>query len=106
MAMGHFLDGNSTCVVGTHTHVPTADTRILEKGTAYQTDIGMCGDYDSVIGMNKVNSIKRFLKDKEAIKHFPATGEGTLSGVIVEADEETGLAIKVSRLVEGGSLKE
>ncbi len=106
MAMGHFLDGNSTCVVGTHTHVPTADTRILEKGTAYQTDIGMCGDYDSVIGMNKVNSIKRFLKDKEAVKHFPATGEGTLSGVIVEADEETGLAIKVSRLVEGGSLKE
>ena len=56
--------------------------------------------------MNKVNSIKRFLKDKEAVKHFPATGEGTLSGVIVEADEETGLAIKVSRLVEGGSLKE
>ena len=64
MAMGHFFDGNSTCVVGTHTHVPTADTRILEKGTAYQTDIGMCGDYDSVIGMNKENSLKDFLKIK------------------------------------------
>ncbi|MDC0952962.1 TIGR00282 family metallophosphoesterase, partial [Pelagibacteraceae bacterium] len=86
MAMGHFFDGLSTCVVGTHTHVPTADTRILEKGTAYQTDIGMCGDYDSVIGMNKENSVKKFLKDKNAIKHFPAEGEGTLSGIIVETD--------------------
>ena len=57
-AIGHYLDGHVTCVVGTHTHVPTADTRILEKGTAYQTDIGMCGDYNSVIGMNKENSIK------------------------------------------------
>ena len=85
MAMGHFLDGVSTCVVGTHTHVPTADTRILEKGTAYQTDIGMCGDYNSVIGMNKENSIKKFFKDKDATKHFPAEGEGTLSGVIVDA---------------------
>ena len=70
MAMGHFFDGLSTCVVGTHTHVPTADTRILEKGTAYQTDIGMCGDYNSVIGMNKENSIKRFFKDKDAINIF------------------------------------
>jgi len=104
MAMGHFLDGLSTCVVGTHTHVPTADTRILEKGTAYQTDIGMCGDYNSVIGMNKENSIKRFLKDKNAIKHFPAEGEGTLSGIIVETDFETGLAKKVIRLIDGGSL--
>ena len=68
-----FFDGFSTCVVGTHTHVPTADTRILEKGTAYQTDIGMCGDYNSVIGMNKENSIKRFLK-KKMQKHFPSDG--------------------------------
>jgi 2',3'-cyclic-nucleotide 2'-phosphodiesterase len=104
MAMGHFFDGLSTCVVGTHTHVPTADTRILEKGTAYQTDIGMCGDYNSVIGMNKDNSIKKFLKDKNAIKHFPAEGEGTLSGVIVETDLKTGLAKKVVRLIYGGSL--
>ena len=104
MAMGHFFDGLATCVVGTHTHVPTADTRILEKGTAYQTDIGMCGDYNSVIGMNKENSVKRFLKDKNAIKHFPAEGEGTLSGMIVETDLETGLAKKVIRLINGGSL--
>ena len=104
MAIGHFFDGLSTCVVGTHTHVPTADTHILEKGTAYQTDIGMCGDYNSVIGMNKENSIKKFLKDKDAIKNFPAEGEGTLSGIIVETNLETGLAKKVTRLIEGGSL--
>jgi 2',3'-cyclic-nucleotide 2'-phosphodiesterase len=104
MAIGHFFDGLSTCVVGTHTHVPTADTRILEKGTAYQTDIGMCGDYNSVIGMNKENSIKKFLKDKDAVKHFPAEGEGTLSGIIVEADLKTGLAKIVTRLIDGGSL--
>jgi 2',3'-cyclic-nucleotide 2'-phosphodiesterase len=104
MAMGYFCDGLSTCVVGTHTHIPTADTRILEKGTAYQTDIGMCGDYNSVIGMNKENSIKKFLKDKNAIKHFPAEGEGTLSGIIVETNIETGLAKKVTRFIDGGSL--
>ena len=104
MAIGHFFDGLSTCVVGTHTHVPTADTRILEKGTAYQTDIGMCGDYNSVIGMNKENSIKKFFKEKDAINNFPAQGEGTLSGIIVETDLETGLAKKVTRLIDGGSL--
>ena len=106
MAIGHFLDGLATCVVGTHTHVPTADTRILEKGTAYQTDLGMCGDYNSVIGMNKENSIKRFLKDKNAVSHFPSEGEGTLSGIIVDADEKTGLAKKVSRIIVGGSLEQ
>ena len=104
MATGHFFDGIATCVVGTHTHVPTADTRILDKGTAYQTDIGMCGDYNSVIGMNKENSIKRFLKNKDALKHFPAEGEGTLSGLIVETNTETGLAKNVNRLIDGGSL--
>ena len=104
MAAGHFFDGQATCVVGTHTHVPTADTRILNRGTAYQTDIGMCGDYNSVIGMNKENSIKRFLKDKDSVSHFPAEGEGTLSGVIVETNFETGLAKKITRLITGGSL--
>ena len=104
MAIGHFFDGISTCVVGTHTHVPTADTRILDHGTAYQTDIGMCGDYNSVIGMNKENSLKRFFKDKNAVKHFPSLGEGTISGMIVDADEKTGLAKKVSRIIVGGSL--
>ncbi len=105
MAIGHFFDGSSTCVVGTHTHVPTADTRILEKGTAYQTDIGMCGDYNSVIGMNKENSLKKFLKEDGAVKHFPSQGEGTLSGIIVEADKNTGLAKKVFRVIVGGSLE-
>ena len=104
MAAGHFFDGLATCVVGTHTHVPTADTRILDKGTAYQTDLGMCGDYNSVIGMNKENSIKKFFKDKDAIKHFPSEGEGTLSGIIVETNTETGLAHKIFRIIDGGSL--
>ena len=103
-AAGHFFDGLATCVVGTHTHIPTADTRILDGGTAYQTDIGMCGDYNSVIGMNKENSIKRFLKDKDALSHFPSEGEGTLSGIIVETNSENGLAKKVTRLIYGGSL--
>jgi len=104
MAMGHFFDGQATCVVGTHTHVPTADTRILDKGTAYQTDIGMCGDYNSVIGMNKENSLKKFLKDKSAINHFPAVNEGTISGIIVETNLKSGLAQNVVRIIDGGSL--
>ena len=105
MAIGHFLDGSVTCIVGTHTHVPTADTRVLEKGTAYQTDIGMCGDYNSVIGMNKENSLKRFFKDKDAIKHFPSDGGGTISGVIIEADQQTGLANRILRIIKGGVLE-
>jgi len=104
MAIGHFFDGSTTSVVGTHTHIPTADTRILDNGTAYQTDVGMCGDYNSVIGMNKENSLKKFLKDKDVVKHFPADGEGTLSGIIVEADQQTGLAKNITRLIKGGSL--
>ena len=104
MALGHFYDGEATCIIGTHTHVPTADTRILKRGTAYQTDLVMCGDYNSVIGMNKENSIKKFLKHKDAIGHFPAEGEATLSGIIVEACEKTGLAKKVKRFIKGGEL--
>ena len=103
-AMGHFFDGKATLVVGTHTHIPTNDARILKGGTAYQTDAGMCGDYDSVIGMNKDNSINRFLK-KKSIKHFPATGEATLSGVIVDCDVETGLAKNIESFIYGGDLK-
>ena len=105
MAMGHFLDGKATMVVGTHTHVPTSDHRIMEKGTAYQTDVGMCGDYNSVIGMNKENSLKKFLKNNSAKKHFPALGEGTLSGLIVTANEQTGLASKVEPLILGKLLE-
>ena len=105
MAMGHYFDGKATAVVGTHTHVPTADTRILDNGTAYQTDIGMCGDYNSVIGMNKENSIMKFFNDVKAQRHFPADGQSTLSGIIVEADVFTGLANKIERFIHGGVLK-
>ena len=101
--MGNFFDGSATLVTGTHTHVPTNDARLLPKGTAYITDAGMCGDYDSVIGMNKDNSLNRFLK-KESTKHFPATGEASLCGVVVEANVTTGLANKIETLIRGGKL--
>ena len=103
MAVGHFLDGKASLVVGTHTHVPTNDARILKGGTGYITDAGMCGDYDSVIGMNKENSLNRFLK-KNSIKHYPAEGEATLSGLIVECDTSNGLANKVEPFIFGGGL--
>ena len=102
-AIGHFFDGSATLVVGTHTHIPTNDARILNKGTAYQTDAGMCGDYDSVIGMNKENSINRFMK-KNSSKNFPALGEATLCGVIVDCNVETGLADKIESYIFGGQL--
>ncbi len=102
--MGYFFDGKASLVVGTHTHVPTNDVRILANGTAYQTDAGMCGDYDSVIGMNKENSLNRFLK-KNSIKHYPAEGEATLSGLIVECDTSNGLANKVEPFIFGAGLK-
>tara|TARA_Y100000590_G_scaffold281076_1_gene315797 strand:+ start:1374 stop:2183 length:810 start_codon:yes stop_codon:yes gene_type:complete len=105
MAIGYLFDGKATMVVGTHTHVPTSDHRIMEKGTAYQTDVGMCGDYNSVIGMNKDNSLKKFLKDSSATKHYPALGEGTLSGLMVQADDKTGLAKKVEPIVLGKLLE-
>ena len=103
-AIGYLFDGKATLVVGTHTHIPTNDARVLKNGTAYQTDAGMCGDYDSVIGMNKDNSLKRFMK-QESIKNHPATGDATLSGVIVDCDLETGLAIKIENYIFGGQLK-
>ena len=104
MAMGHFFDGKATLVVGTHTHVPTIDARILKSGTAYQTDAGMCGDYNSVIGMNKENSLNRFMK-KDAKKHFPAEGEASLCGIIVDGNQETGLAQNTEHFIYGGELK-
>jgi len=105
MAMGHLFDGKATMVVGTHTHVPTSDYRIMEKGTAYQTDVGMCGDYNSVIGMNRDNSLKYFLKDPDAKKHYPALGEATISGLMVVANDKTGLASKVEPIVLGKNLE-
>ena len=103
-AIGHFFDGNATLVIGTHTHVPTNDARILNNGTAYQTDAGMCGDFDSVIGMNKENSLNRFMKEN-SLKHFPAKGEATLCGVIVDCDVETGLAKKIQSYIFGDNFK-
>ena len=103
-AIGHFFDGKATLVIGTHTHIPTNDSRILKNGTAYQTDAGMCGDYDSVIGMNKENSLNRFLK-KNSLKHFPAVGEASLSGVIVDCNIDTGLANNIENFIYGGELK-
>ena len=94
----------ASLVVGTHTHVPTNDARILSKvGTGYMTDAGMCGDYDSVIGMDKNNSIKRFLKE-DSKKHFPSKGEASISGVIVDVNKETGLALKIKNFIFGGVL--
>ena len=103
-AIGHLFDGAATLVIGTHTHIPTNDYRILQNGTAYQTDAGMCGDYNSVIGMDKNNSLNKFLK-KESIKHFPSNGEASICGVIVDADVKTGLAKKIKSFISGGHLK-
>jgi len=102
-AIGHFFDGKASLVVGTHTHIPTNDARILKSGTGYQTDAGMCGDYDSVIGMNSENSLNRFLK-KNSSKHFPSIGEATLCGVIVDCNIETGLANSIESYIFGGKL--
>ena len=106
MALGHYLDGKVTSVLGTHTHVPTSDYKILKNGTAYQTDLGMCGNYDSVIGMDKENSIKKFKKDPTASNHFPAEGEASISGVIIDANEKTGLANTIDQFIIGGFLKQ
>ena len=103
MAMGHLFDGHATLVVGTHTHVPTNDARILSNGTGYQTDAGMCGDYDSVIGMDKDNSLNRFFK-KDSVKHFPAKGTSSICGLIVEGNIKTGLAKNITSFIYGGVL--
>ncbi|MGO4704983.1 TIGR00282 family metallophosphoesterase [Microvirga sp. 2MCAF38] len=105
-AMGHHLDGRVSLVVGTHTHVPTADHRVLAHGTAYMSDAGMCGDYDSVLGMQKEESIRRFLQKTPGPRMEPALGEGTLSGIAVETDDRTGLAVRVAALRLGPHLEE
>ena len=104
MAMGHFCDGRASLVVGTHTHVPTADAQILPGGTAYQSDAGMCGDYDSVIGMNKAEPLQRFTRKIPQGRFEPALGAATLCGVAVETDDATGLAIHVGPVRIGGRL--
>jgi len=105
-AAGYFLDGRASLVVGTHTHVPTSDTRILRGGTAYQSDAGMCGDYDSVLGMHKEEPVRRFLQKTPGARLEPASGEGTLSGVAVEIDDSTGLAKAVWAVRVGPHLSE
>ncbi len=104
MAIGHYFDGKASLVVGTHTHVPTSDTQILPKGTAYQSDAGMCGDYDSVIGMDKKEPLRRFITGMPGGRFTPAEGEATLSGVFVETDNQTGRAAAVSPVRIGGRL--
>ncbi|MFN7634435.1 MAG: YmdB family metallophosphoesterase, partial [Acetobacteraceae bacterium] len=105
-AFGHSFDGHVSLVVGTHTHVPTADHRVLDGGTAYCTDAGMCGDYDSVIGMQKGAASLRFWRKVPAERLAPAEGAATLSGVFVETDDRTGLAIRCLPLRMGGGLAE
>jgi metallophosphoesterase (TIGR00282 family) len=104
MAMGHFLDGRVSAVVGSHSHVPTADAQILPGGTAYQTDMGMCGDYDSVIGMLKERALARFTTKLPTSRLEPAEGEGTLCAVYVETNDSTGLAEQVYPVRVGGRL--
>jgi 2',3'-cyclic-nucleotide 2'-phosphodiesterase len=105
-AMGHFLDGRVSLVVGTHTHVPTADHRILPGGTAYQTDVGMCGDYDSVIGMGKDVATQRFLKKVPLPRLEPALGPATLCAILVDLDDATGLATRIEPVRIGGLLSQ
>jgi metallophosphoesterase (TIGR00282 family) len=104
MAIGHFLDGRVSVVIGTHSHVPTADAQVLPKGTAYQSDAGMCGDYDSVIGMQKEAAIARFVRKMPGERLTPAEGEATICGVFVETDDATGLARRIDPLRIGGRL--
>ena len=104
-AMGHFLDGRASLVVGTHSHVPTADGHIMRGGTGYLTDAGMCGDYDSVIGMRKETSIQTFRTKRRGERMGPADGDGSLAGVFVETDSKTGLASKIKPFREGFGLE-
>ena len=104
MAMGHFCDGRASLVVGTHTHVPTADCQILNGGTAYQTDAGACADYDSVIGNQKEEPLRRFTTHIAGGRYKPAEGPATVCGVFVETDDRTGLALRVEPIRVGGRL--
>jgi metallophosphoesterase (TIGR00282 family) len=103
-AIGFFCDGRASLVVGTHTHVPTADQQILPGGTAYMSDAGMTGDYDSIIGMQKEEPMRRFISGIPSVRFEPALGVATLSGVAVETDDATGLAVKVAAVRMGGRL--
>ena len=105
MGMGHFCDGRASLVVGTHTHVPTGDAQILPGGTAYLTDAGMCGDYNSVIGMEKAEPMRRFVTGMPKARFKPATEEATLSGLLVETDDRSGTALSAHMIRQGGRLQ-
>jgi metallophosphoesterase (TIGR00282 family) len=104
MALGHFSDGRASIVVGTHTHVPTADAMVLAGGTAYLTDAGMCGDYDSIIGMDKVEPMRRFITGMPKDRFTPAEGEATLCGLYVDTDDRTGRSLRAVPIRHGGRL--
>ncbi|MBP1806249.1 TIGR00282 family metallophosphoesterase [Rubellimicrobium aerolatum] len=106
MALGHYCDGRASVVVGTHTHVPTADVVIHGGGTAYQSDAGMCGDYDSIIGMQKEEPMRRFITGMGRDRFTPALGEATLSGLYVETEDRTGRATRALPVRLGGRLSE
>ena len=106
MAMGHWCDGRASLVIGTHTHVPTSDTMVMPKGTGYQTDAGMCGDYNSVIGMDPAEPIQRFINGMIKSRFTPSSGEATLCGVVLETDNITGLAVNVEAIRIGGKLQQ
>ena len=105
MAMGHFLDGRVSVVVGTHTHIPTADAQIFPSGTGYITDIGMCGDYDSVIGIRKEISVERFVRKMPTARMEAAQGEATLCAILVDTDDQTGLTTDIRPVRIGGRLR-
>ena len=105
-AMGYFCDGRASIVAGTHTHAPTADLRILPAGTAFMSDVGMTGDFDSVIGMLKEEPLQRFVRRVSSARFEPATGPATLCGVAVETDPATGLATRVGAVRLGGALEQ
>lgn len=103
-ALGYHLDGRVSIVVGTHTHVPTADARILPAGTAYMSDAGMCGDYQSVIGFERAEPIRRLIEKTPGTRWGPAEDEATLCGLAVETDDRTGLAVKLAAVRIGPHL--
>ena len=105
MAMGHYLDGRVSAVIGSHTHIPSADAQILPNGTAYQTDIGMCGDYNSVIGMEPSEPIQRFTRKISSGRFTPAVGQATVCGVLIVTDDASGKAVRIAPLRDGPRLE-
>lgn len=104
MALGKYLDGRVSAVIGSHTHIPTNDAHVMKGGTAYQTDAGMCGDYDSVIGMESSAPLQRFLTKIQKVRMTAASGPATICGAIIEVNDKTGLASAITPLKIGGVL--